>query len=115
MWNQEPGLPHGRERAVFEKFTRGEPESPIPGVDLAICRVIVEARGGTITAANQPMGGAAFSVRLPLQAAPQLEPGGDAEHQAEAETDKSPASAATDPAALASGPTAALPASPELP
>lgn len=28
----------------------------------------------TITAANQPTGGAAFSVRLPLQTAPQLEP-----------------------------------------
>ena len=110
VWDQGSGLPHGRERAVFEKFTRGEAESSIPGVGLglAICRVIVEAHGGTITAANQPEGGAAFSVRLPLQTAPPLEPGDDAEHPTE--TTKSPAAA--DPAALAPGPTAA---SPELP
>ncbi len=115
VWDQGPGLPHGRERAVFEKFTRGEPESSIPGVGLglAICRVIVEAHGGTIAAANQPMGGAAFSVRLPLQTAPQLEPAGDAEH--EAETGKSPAAATVDPAAHALEPTAAPPTSPELP
>ncbi|OZB47466.1 MAG: two-component system sensor histidine kinase KdbD, partial [Thiomonas sp. 14-66-4] len=115
VWDQGPGLPHGRERAVFEKFTRGEPESSIPGVGLglAICRVIVEAHGGTIAAANQPMGGAAFSVRLPLQTAPQLEPAGDAER--EAETGKSPAAATVDPAAHALEPTAAPPTSPELP
>ena len=115
VWDQGPGLAHGRERAVFEKFTRGEAESSIPGVGLglAICRVIVEAHGGTITAANQPEGGAAFSVRLPLQTAPPLEPGDDAEHPTE--TAKSPAAATADPAALAPGSTAAPPASPELP
>ncbi|NNM64577.1 MAG: DUF4118 domain-containing protein, partial [Burkholderiales bacterium] len=115
VWDQGPGLAHGRERAVFEKFTRGEPESPIPGVGLglAICRVIVEAHGGTITAANQPQGGAAFSVRLPLQTAPQLEPGDDAEYQAE--TAQTPATAATHPVTLAPGPTTAAPTLPELP
>ncbi|MDE1952123.1 MAG: DUF4118 domain-containing protein [Betaproteobacteria bacterium] len=115
VWDQGPGLAHGRERAVFEKFTRGEAESSIPGMGLglAICRVIVEAHGGTITAANQPQGGAAFSVRLPLQTAPPLEPGGDAEHQAE--TAQTPAAAATHPLELVPGPTAAAPTLPELP
>ena len=68
VWDRGPGLPAGRERAVFETFTRGDPESPIPGVGLglAICRAIVEAHGGRVTAANAPEGGAAFNVRLPL-------------------------------------------------
>jgi two-component system sensor histidine kinase KdpD len=62
-----PGLPAGREEALFEKFTRGERESNKPGVGLglAICRAIVEAHGGTIRAGASPDGGAAFIVSLP--------------------------------------------------
>lgn len=63
-----PGVPHGLEEAVFEKFTRGERESAKPGVGLglAICRAIVEAHGGKISAGRSDMGGAAFIVALPL-------------------------------------------------
>jgi two-component system sensor histidine kinase KdpD len=62
-----PGLPPGREEALFEKFTRGERESNKPGVGLglAICRAIVEAHGGTIRAGAAQDGGAAFIVSLP--------------------------------------------------
>ncbi|KQV50092.1 two-component system sensor histidine kinase KdpD [Massilia sp. Root335] len=69
-----PGLPPGQEEAVFEKFTRGERESVKPGVGLglAICRAIVGAHGGTIHAANQPGGGAAFVFTLPLGTPPAL-------------------------------------------
>jgi signal transduction histidine kinase len=35
------------------------------GLGLAICRRIVDAHGGRITAANGPAGGAVFTVRLP--------------------------------------------------
>jgi two-component system sensor histidine kinase KdpD len=63
-----PGLPVGREEAVFQKFTRGERESSTPGVGLglAICRAIIEAHQGKITAAQRPGGGATFTFTLPL-------------------------------------------------
>jgi len=62
-----PGLPHGKEEALFEKFTRGERESAKPGVGLglAICRAIVEAHGGSIAACKSPDGGAGFVFALP--------------------------------------------------
>jgi len=67
VYDNGPGLPHGKEDALFEKFTRGERESAKPGVGLglAICRAIVEAHGGTIKACASPEGGAGFVVALP--------------------------------------------------
>jgi two-component system sensor histidine kinase KdpD len=69
-----PGIPPGREDAIFEKFSRGERESAIPGVGLglAICRAIVEAHGGSIRAGRAPKGGAAFIITVPLGTAPAL-------------------------------------------
>ena len=76
-----PGLPPGREEAVFQKFTRGEKESATPGVGLglAICRAIVEAHGGTIRGANRPEGGAVFMFTLPLGTPPDASQTGDEE------------------------------------
>lgn len=70
-----PGLPpalKGREAQLFEKFTRGQTESATPGVGLglAICRAIVEAHRGQITAANAAHGGAELTLTLPRRAAP---------------------------------------------
>ena len=67
-----PGLPAGREQAIFDKFTRGERESAVPGVGLglAICRAIVEAHGGTIAARNREGGGARFAFTLPAGESP---------------------------------------------
>jgi two-component system sensor histidine kinase KdpD len=67
-----PGLPIGREEAVFQKFTRGERESATPGVGLglAICRAIIESHQGKITAAQRPGGGAVFTFTLPLGVPP---------------------------------------------
>ena len=67
-----PGLPAGREEALFQKFARGDRESATPGVGLglAICRAIVESHHGTIVGTNQPGGGAAFTFMLPLGTPP---------------------------------------------
>ena len=69
-----PGLPSGREEAIFEKFTRGERESAKPGVGLglAICRAIVEAHGGTIVARPSPDGGATIVFSLMLGVPPAM-------------------------------------------
>jgi two-component system sensor histidine kinase KdpD len=78
-----PGLPAGREEAVFQKFTRGERESSTPGVGLglAICRAIVESHHGKITASQRPGGGAIFTFTLPLGTPPPaLEPEAQANH-----------------------------------
>jgi two-component system sensor histidine kinase KdpD len=62
-----PGLPKGREDAIFEKFERGAKESATPGVGLglAICRAIVQAHQGSIRGENRPEGGARFTISLP--------------------------------------------------
>jgi two-component system, OmpR family, sensor histidine kinase KdpD len=70
-----PGLPaalKGSEQSLFDKFTRGEAESATPGVGLglAICKAVVEAHRGQISAANADGGGAEFTVRLPRAAPP---------------------------------------------
>ncbi|MEO5935179.1 MAG: DUF4118 domain-containing protein, partial [Duganella sp.] len=74
VYDDGPGLPVGREEAIFEKFTRGERESAKPGVGLglAICRAIVEAHGGRIAAAPSPLGGAGFMISLPLGTPPEM-------------------------------------------
>jgi two-component system, OmpR family, sensor histidine kinase KdpD len=67
-----PGLPAGREEAIFQKFTRGERESATPGVGLglAICRAIVESHQGKIVATRPLGGGARFTFTLPLGVPP---------------------------------------------
>jgi len=62
-----PGLPNGSESLVFDKFFRGA-STGVRGVGLglAICRGIISAHGGDITAGNREGGGAAFTVALPL-------------------------------------------------
>ncbi len=70
-----PGIPAGLQQDIFNKFTRGDKESSIPGVGLglAICQAIVSVHQGTITAANRPEGGALFSVCVPQPEPPQLD------------------------------------------
>ncbi|MCO6455388.1 MAG: sensor histidine kinase KdpD [Pirellulaceae bacterium] len=71
-----PGLPSGAEQRIFDKFFRATSTADGgrgSGLGLAICRAIIHAHGGTITAANRPVGGAEFVMRLPLaKDAPQV-------------------------------------------
>lgn len=62
-----PGLPQGAERQVFDKFFRGPQARPgSVGLGLAICRGIVEAHGGKLSAENREEGGATFRIELPI-------------------------------------------------
>ena len=62
-----PGLPAGKEEALFDKFARGHDESAVAGVGLglAIVRAIVEVHQGTVHSENRPQGGARFIISLP--------------------------------------------------
>lgn len=69
------GLPlsvRGKEHTLFDKFTRGQAESATPGVGLglAICKAVVHAHGGTISAASAPGGGAVFTITIPRRDPP---------------------------------------------
>jgi two-component system, sensor histidine kinase and response regulator len=68
--DQGPGIPDSERHKLFKDFGRtsvkptgGEKST---GLGLAICRKIVEAHRGTITAENQPDRGCVFRVTLPL-------------------------------------------------
>ena len=67
-----PGLPVSAAARLFEKFYRGSNIAGAPGagLGLAICRGIVEAHGGTVSAANRRGGGAVFTVRIPIEGTP---------------------------------------------
>jgi two-component system sensor histidine kinase KdpD len=66
--DEGPGLPPGDPRLLFEKFQRGREESAVvgAGLGLAICRAIVSAHGGEITAGPGSRGGARFEFTLPV-------------------------------------------------
>ena len=59
-----PGIAAGGADRLFDVFTGSSKEGGL-GVGLAICRTIVAAHGGWITAANHERGGAAFAFTLP--------------------------------------------------
>jgi len=68
-----PGLPPGEEQTIFEKFQRGtgvKPDSRGAGLGLAICRAIMDAHGGRISARNREGGGAAFQLEFVAADAP---------------------------------------------
>ena len=64
------GLPLGVGERIFEPFVSTK-ESGL-GLGLSICRRIIEAHGGSLTAANRPQGGAIFTLRFPTRSSPVL-------------------------------------------
>ena len=70
-----PGIPPGEETKLFDKFYRLQREAAQSGVGLglAICKAIIAAHGGTISAANRATGGAIFRFELPAGEPPTVE------------------------------------------
>lgn len=68
-----PGVPPERLRSLFWKFGGSEDDDGQPGqragtgLDLAICRGVVEAHGGRIWAENSPDQGIQFTFSLPTE------------------------------------------------
>ena len=58
-----PGIPTSDLKNIFEPFWSAKPSGM--GIGLSICRTIVVAHHGTLTVANNPDGGATFSVVFP--------------------------------------------------
>jgi signal transduction histidine kinase len=61
-----PGLSDEAQRRAFEPFF--STKSTGTGLGLAIVYRVAEVHGGEIAAANCPEGGAAFTLRFPLEA-----------------------------------------------
>lgn len=75
VFDHGPGIKDEDLPRLFEPFFTTKPSGM--GMGLQICRNIVEAAGGTISAANHPAGGAVFTFTLPLaNGAPGTEGGG---------------------------------------
>ena len=65
-----PGIPPEALAHVFERFYRADRSRSRleggAGLGLAIARQLAEAHGGALSAANDPRGGAIFTLRLPM-------------------------------------------------
>ena len=66
-----PGVPVADRERIFERFVRLDDARAADGggsgLGLAICHDLIRAHGGTITVSDSPLGGARFTVHLPLQ------------------------------------------------
>lgn len=69
--DEGPGVPEAELETIFEPFTRGKPNSSYTGygLGLAITRRVVEAHGGSVTAANRVGRGLRMTIALPASPA----------------------------------------------
>lgn len=70
-----PGLPGDAIERLFEPFVRGDVmvSQPGLGLGLSICRIIVEAHGGVLSARNLEEGGACFIISVPRRSPPPVD------------------------------------------
>lgn len=77
--DQGPGLTEDGLAHAFDRFWQQDParHADGAGLGLAIVAAVAAGHGGTATVANDPRGGACFTIRLPLrdQAPPPARPG----------------------------------------
>jgi signal transduction histidine kinase len=68
--DQGPGVAPSEREAIFERFARGSAainaNSRGSGIGLAMVRLLMEAMGGYVVAADAPGGGADFQLHLPV-------------------------------------------------
>ena len=71
-----PGIPPGQEERIFDKLVRIQQGAARPGagLGLAICKGVIQAHGGRISASNRASGGSQFLVSLPLGDRPSAPP-----------------------------------------
>jgi two-component system sensor histidine kinase PrrB len=68
-----PGIPEGEREKVFGRFVRGSSaEGDGSGLGLALVRQQVLLHDGTIEIGESALGGALFTVRLPVQSKPEV-------------------------------------------
>ena len=68
-----PGLATDQIERIFDLFHRTPGSKPGgTGLGLAIVKGFIEAQGGRVEAQNRPAGGAAFSIYMPVQEAPNI-------------------------------------------
>ena len=78
--DQGPGIDPDALPMIFDKFYRGsDAKAGGVGLGLAITKAIVEAHGGSVTAANRTTGGARFTISLPVETQPEIPPETDAQ------------------------------------
>jgi signal transduction histidine kinase len=66
--DEGPGIEGEDPETLFQAFRGAKPEGggrPGPGLGLYVCKLLVEAMGGTIWARSRPAGGSEFGFRLP--------------------------------------------------
>ena len=66
------GIPRAEQRAIFDKFVRGEASRAHgikgAGIGLSMVRHIVRAHGGSVRVISAPGAGATFTMALPVMA-----------------------------------------------
>lgn len=78
VMDRGPGLSPDDLARAFEKFHRvHQRKSTGLGLGLSICKGLVEAHGGAITAENRKSGGLRMTIRLPIESAPAIPEGHD--------------------------------------
>lgn len=70
-----PGIPEAECERIFQPYARHDQSGQRGvGLGLAVCRAIALAHRGNLTVRQRPGGGSHFSVTLPVEAQPEMEP-----------------------------------------